>query len=167
MASGRKKVIVRMMRRGLVAGYLPLAGIVAGDSIELLDLEGRVVPVALAAIKTICYVRDFNLDDTVNPERLTRKAFQARPRIEGLWLRIIFADGDQLEGLAPIDRSLFDGMAEDRGVYLVPPDIRSNTQRVFVPHAAIAEMQLLAVVTTPSKGKPVEGERPQRDLFGD
>lgn len=167
MASGRKKVIVRMMGRGIAAGYLPLAGIVAGESVELLDLEGRVVPLALAGVKTICYVRDFNLDDPVNPERLTRKAFQARPRIEGLWLRITFADGDQFEGLAPIDRGLLDGIVEDRGIYLVPPDIRSNTQRVFVPHAAIAEMQLLAVVTTPSKTKPGGGDGGQTDLFGE
>ena len=56
--------------------------------IELLDLSGRVIPLLLNDIRHICYVREFNLHDTVNPERLTRRTFLARPRTEGLWLRM-------------------------------------------------------------------------------
>ena len=59
-------------------------------AIDLLDLTGRVIPLPLNDIKHICYVRDFNLNDTVNPERLTRRTFLARPRTEGLWLRLTF-----------------------------------------------------------------------------
>ncbi len=59
-------------------------------AIDLLDLSGRVIPLLLNDIKHICYVRDFNLTDTVNPERLTRRTFLARPRTEGLWLRLTF-----------------------------------------------------------------------------
>jgi hypothetical protein len=59
-----------------------------------------------------------------------------------------------LEGLAAMDLSLMDGMIEDAGVAISPPDIRSNTQRIFVPRLAISELQLLAVITTPSRIKP-------------
>ncbi|MEO6817404.1 MAG: hypothetical protein ABI177_11965, partial [Edaphobacter sp.] len=59
------------------------------------------------------------------------------------------------EGLAPIDTSLLDDLIGDAGLQLIPPDIRSNTQRVFVPRTAIADLQLIAVITTPSRKKPL------------
>jgi hypothetical protein len=156
MPNTRKKVIIRTnagagKAETTLAGYLPLAGFVTGETVELLDLTGRVAPVPLAQVKTICYVREFNLADTVQPERLTRRSFLARPRSEGLWVRVTFLGGGQLEGLAALDLSLLDAMSRDRGLFLAPPDIRSNTQRLFVPHAAMAGLQLLAVITTPSK----------------
>jgi hypothetical protein len=155
MSSSHKKVIVRRITGETVPGYLPLASFVRNGTIDLLDLSGHVIPIAVNDIKYICYVRDFNLNDTANPERLTRRTFLARPRTEGLWLRLTFRTDDQLEGLAPIDASLLDDLINDAGLQLIPPDIRSNTQRVFVPRAAIADLQLIAVITTPSRKKPL------------
>ncbi len=54
-----------------------------------------------------------------------------------------------MEGLAPLDLSLLDGVFEDHGLFLIPPDIRSNTQRLYIPRPAIVEAQILAVITTP------------------
>jgi hypothetical protein len=155
MSSSRKKVIVRRITGEIVPGYLPLAAFVRSGTVDLLDLSGHVIPISLSDIKYICYVRDFNLNDTANPERLTRRTFLARPRTEGLWLRLTFRTEDQLEGLAPIDASLLDDLIGDAGLQLIPPDIRSNTQRVFVPRTAIADLQLIAVITTPSRKKPL------------
>jgi hypothetical protein len=140
------------------AGYLPASGVVtrATGSVELLDVAGRLVEVPLHTIRYIAYVRDFNLDDATMPERLTRKTFLARPRTEGLWVRVTFRDGDVLEGLAPLDVSLIDDAMTDSGIYLVPPDVRSNTQRLFVPRASMAGLVVVGVVTTPSK-TAVEG----------
>ncbi len=126
--------------------------------VDLLDLSGHIVEVPLKEIKTISYVRDFNLADAVNPERLTRRAFLARPRNEGLWVRVTFRSGDQLEGLAASDLSLADSLIEDAGLRLTPPDIRSNTQNIFVPRSAITDLQLLAVITTPSRTKPAPAQ---------
>jgi hypothetical protein len=166
MASAHKKVVLRSQgpAPNLTAGYLPLSGIVRNHHVDLLDTTGHVRSIPLSDIKSIAYVRDFNLADTINPERLTRRTFLARPRTEGLWIRISFADGDLLEGLAPLDLSLLDSIAADRGVYLIPPDTRSNTQRLFIPHAAMADLQILAVITTPSKTSKVLAEL-QPDLF--
>ena len=111
------------------------------------------VPVPLNGIKHICYVRDFNLTDTLNPERLTRRTFLARPRTEGLWLRLTFRTEDQFEGLAPIDASLLDDILNDAGLHLTPPDTRSNTQRIYIPRTSITSLQLIAVITTPSRKK--------------
>jgi hypothetical protein len=171
MSSSRKKVIVRRLTGEVLPGYLPLSAFVRSRTIDLLDLSGHVIPILISEIKYICYVRDFNLNDTVNPERLTRRTFLARPRSEGLWLRLTFrtpsTEIDQLEGLAPIDISLLDDILNDAGLHLIPPDIRSNTQRIYVPRTAITELQLLAVITTPSRKKPLPTATPslQNELF--
>ncbi len=168
MSSAHKKVIVRRFTGETLPGYLPLTGFVRNLSLDLLDLEGRIITLFLNDIKHICYVRDFNLHDTTNPERLTRRTFLARPRAEGLWLRATFRTGDQLEGLAPIDITLMDDLIHNTGLHLTPPDTRSNTQRVYIPRTSLSELQLLAVVTTPSRRKPLQVTSVpsmQEDLF--
>jgi hypothetical protein len=164
MSNSRKKVVVRRFSGDTLAGYLPLVGFVRSGLIDLLDLGGRIIPLPLNDIKTVCYVRDFNLSDAVNPERLTRRAFLARPRTEGLWLRMTFRTGELMEGLAPTDRSLLDALVEDAGLFLTPPDTRSNTQRLYVPRAAISEIQLLAVITTPSRKQALTGSGQEESL---
>jgi hypothetical protein len=159
MSSSRKKVIVRRFTGETIPGYLPVSAFVREKVIDLLDLSGRVITLALNDVKYICYVRDFNLTDSLNPERLTRRTFLARPRTEGLWLRLAFRtpDGtkDLLEGLGPIDIALLDDIIADGGLFLTPPDTRSNTQRVYVPRTSITELQLIAIITTPSRKKPL------------
>jgi hypothetical protein len=164
MSNSRKKVIVRRFTGDALPGYLPSADFVRSQAIDLLDLSGRIIPLALNDIKIVNYVRDFNLSDPVNPERLTRRTFLARPRSEGLWLRITFRTGDLLEGLAATDRSLLDSLVDDAGLFLSPPDTRGNTQRLYVPRAAIAELQLLAVITTPSRRQPLPGKPSKESL---
>ena len=83
------------------------------------------------AVKWVCYVRDLpsRPPTRLNPERLLHKRFAVRPRAAGLWLRMTLTDGDELEGLAANDRSLVEGA----GLLLTPPDMRSNTQRIYFP----------------------------------
>jgi hypothetical protein len=164
MSNTRKKVIVRRFSGDSLPGYLAAAGIVRNASVDLLDLSGRIVGLALGDIKTISYVRDFNLSDTSNPERLTRRTFLARPRSEGLWVRLTFRSGDLLEGLAAADRSLMDSLGDDAGLYLTPPDTRSNTQRIYVPRASITDLVLLAVITTPSRRQSIAAKPAKENL---
>ena len=166
MSLGRKKVIIRRFSRDWIAGYLQPAGFVAGDRIELLDLAGKLIAVPLNEVKWICFVRDFNSGEVENPERLLRKTFAGRPRSEGLWLRLKLTDGDSMEGVTNNDVSLID----PHGLFLTPPDIRSNTQRMFVPRPSIAELEIVAVITNPSRKKQAEAPRRQElqeELFGD
>jgi hypothetical protein len=171
MSSAHKKVIVRRFTGETLPGYLPLTGFVrhhAQPALDLLDLTGRIVPLLLNDIKHVSYVRDFNLQDTSNPERLTRRNFLAKPRSEGLWLRMTFRSGDVLEGLAPIDITLTDDLIHDIGLHLTPPDTRSNTQRIYIPRTSLTDLQLLAVITTPSRRKPLPASSVpsmQEDLF--
>ena len=176
MSSAHKKVIVRRFTGDTLPGYLPLSAFVRNraaqpspqTAIDLLDLHGRVISLAINDVKHISYVRDFNLNDTANPERLTRRTFLARPRTEGLWLRMTFRSGDLLEGLAPTDIGLLDDLIQDAGLQIIPPDTRSNTQRIYVPRTSLTSLQLLAVITSPSKRKPLPAASVpslQEDLF--
>ena len=173
MSNAQKKVILRRFTGDILSGYLPAGAFVRSDfdtpKLDLLDLTGRILTFPLSDIKMVSYVRDFNLNDTVNPERLTRRTFLARPRSEGLWLRLTFRSGDLLEGLAAADLSFLSSTIEDQGLYLAPPDTRSNTQRIYVPRSALADLQVVAVVTTPSRKRPLplEPATLQETLFAD
>lgn len=152
MTASRKKVIVRKSSRDWVAGYLPPANFVLQGELHLLDLEGKVLPIRLAEVKWVCFVREFSSGDPGQPERLLSRSFARRPRSQGLWMRARLKDGDVIEGLAQNDASLLDG----DGVFLIPPDGRSNTQRIFLPKAAIQELEILAVVRSGAPKTPPE-----------
>lgn len=167
MSSSRKKAIFRKLSRDWLAGYLPPGDFVRQGQVEMLDLAGKVVALAVEDLKWICYVRDFNSGDLNNPERLARRTFAGRPRGEGLFLRLRLRDGDLLEGLAANDVSL----VGSEGVFLIPPDLRGNTQRMWIPRAALEELEVVAVVG--KKPRPAvsearaEAEQAQEKLFED
>jgi hypothetical protein len=149
MSSSRKKAIVRKFTRDWVAGYLPSDGFVHGTAVELLDLDGKVTAIDLGQIKWVCFVRDFNSGEPSNPERLLRKTFAGRPRTAGLFVRAKLTDGDVMEGLAANDISLIGS----QGVFLTPPDTRSNTQRLWIPAASVSELEVVALIGGAPKAK--------------
>jgi hypothetical protein len=142
MTNSRKKAVVRKFSRDWISGYLSAENFLSGDTLELLALDGKVTAIGIGQIKWICFVRDFNSGEAANPERLLRKTFAGRPRSEGLFVRIRMTDGDLLEGIAANDRSLLDA----QGVFLTPPDTRSNTQRLWIPASSIEEFEVVAVI---------------------
>jgi hypothetical protein len=162
MARSRKKAIARRLTQEWVAGYLPPSGFFHQGAVELLALDGKTIQIPTAELKWICYVRDFNSGEPVNPERLIRKTFSGRPRTEGLLVRLRLADGDLIEGLAANDLSLVSG----EGLFLTPPDVRSNTQRIWIPPTSISEFQIIALVGAKRKQPPPPETPPtQETLF--
>jgi hypothetical protein len=159
MPVSRKKVIVRKLSRDWLSGYLPPSAFVSQEQAQILDLAGKLVSVSMAEVKWICFVRDFQSGDVNQPERLLRKTFVTRPRSQGLWVRVRLKDNDLIEGLAQNDLTLLEG----DGLFLIPPDMRSNTQRIFLPRQAVAELDVLAVIKTGSRRGPAEAL--QADLF--
>lgn len=161
MASQRKPVIVRRFSRDWLAGYAPSVFPAEDPELEMLDTGGKVLRMAWSSVKWVCYVRDLIVPptDRDNPERLVHKRFTIRPRTAGLWLRMTLQDGEELEGLAPNDRSLIDGA----GLLLTPPDQRSNTQRIFVPRSAIQTLEVISLIGA-AKRRPGAAEQPE--LFG-
>ncbi len=149
MSSSRKKIIVRKFSREWLAGYIAAANFVVEGAVEVLDLSGKVIKIPLGEVKWLCFVRDFNSGEVDNPERLLRKTFAGRPRTEGLGLRLGLKDDDRIEGMASNDISLLNPW----GIFLTPPDIRSNTQRVFVPRTSIVELEVVAMISAPVRRK--------------
>lgn len=174
MAGTQKKAVVRLFGDAAnppspVPGYLPATAFAEAGNVALMDPGGKVISFALRDIKWIAYVRDFNTGDALEPERFGRKTFPARPRSEGLWLRMTFRDGDVLEGLAGLDITFLDSIVADSGLMVTPPDARSNAQRVYVPRSALTGLELLGIVTSAAKRKAATkpGREPQPWLFGD
>ena len=159
MGTLRKPVVVRTLANELLLGYAGALPGLDAASLEILGLDGRVLRRPWPEVKWVCYVRDLPAEPAtaVYPERLLHKKFAARPRTPGLWLRMTLTDGDELEGLAPNDRSLLDGP----GVLLTPPDTRSNTQRIYLPRTAIATLEVFAVIGLAARTAPVPAPRPQ------
>jgi hypothetical protein len=152
MASAQKKVVIRCCGGTLAWGYLPQTRFVVAGRVELIEVDARAKLIDLNEIETIAYVRDFNLDDTLEPERMGRRAFPARPKVVGLWVRVEFLrDLAPLEGVLSFDLSALDSLLEDRGIFLVPPDGRSNTLRVFIPRTALRTLEVVGWVSSPSK----------------
>ena len=159
MPVSRKKVIIRKLSREWLSGYLPPSAFVAHEQVEMLDLAGKLVSLPVSEVKWVCFVRDFQSGDSSQPERLLRKTFVARPRSEGLWVRARLRDNDLIEGLAQNDLTLLEG----EGLFLVPPDTRSNTQRIFLPRQSVVELDVLAVIKTGVRRGPAVAV--QQDLF--
>jgi hypothetical protein len=47
-------------------------------------------------------------------------------------------------------------------VFLTPPDLRSNTQRLFIPRSSIEELEVVAVIGA-AKRKPAEKPEKSKD----
>jgi len=162
MGSSQKKAILRLHDGSWLSGYLPAYGFVR-NGVEFLDLSARQQSVPLSKLKWICFVRDFNSGAPTNPERLERLTFGGRPRVSGLWLRLTLTDETVLEGITANDRSLL----HPDGLFLIPPDTRSNTQRVFLPHSSIADLAVVAVIGAKATGSPAVRKPPAAERQGD
>ena len=136
MPSTHKKVVVRKMDRDSVNGYVAPSHFVQEGKLELLNTEGNVVAIELRDIKIVYFVREFGESET------PRKTFTSRPRTEGLWVRLKFKDNEVLEGMMPVDLS----QTLPEGFLINPPDLRSNTQKIFVPRSALESLTVLAVI---------------------
>ncbi len=162
MASLRKPVIVRKFSRDWAAGYAGAGLSEDTPTLEILDTAGKVLSIEWDAVKWVCYVRELSSSEGATPERLLQKRFSVRPRTPGLWLRLLLADGDELEGIAANDRSLITG----RGLLLTPPDTRSNTQKIFVPREAIDKLEVVALIgASRSRGAAGRSLAQQPELF--
>jgi hypothetical protein len=157
-ASTSKKVLIQRFDRGPLAGFVNPQSYLQPSGVELLSVSGSVQVVPYEDVKAVCFVRDF---DTGDPSR-EQKTFYTRPKMDGLWVRMRFRDGELREGLMP--NNLL--QMEPQGFTYVPPNPSSNNQRIFVPKTALTEVQILGVVGSPlrpRKAKPAP--KGQIELF--
>jgi hypothetical protein len=147
--------VVRFFDRHDLRGYLNPSRLGETAAIELLTPDGEQRNFDLKDVRSIYFVRDFGAN--FEPER---KAFLSRPKLDGLWVRLKFRDGETIEGVVPNDLlSLL-----DRGVQITPPDLHGTTLKIFIPRTAMTELMVLGVVGIARRKPPAP---PQPGLFND
>ena len=158
-ASTHKKVIVELLDKKLLRGYLNPSKLGQdGPEVHLLSQEGAHEEVPMGKVRAVYFVRD--LKDDIE---LDRKSFLSRPKLDGLWVKLRFQDGDSLEGVIPNDLLAF----LDNGVQITPPDFNANADRIYVPRAALTELTVLGVVGIARRKPSAAGEAAQPRLFNE
>lgn len=155
-ASTHKKVVVQLSDRKSLRGYLNPASLNNGDAIDLLTPDGAHESLSLARVRSIYFVREFG-----EPFEPARKAFLSRPKLDGLWVKLRYTDDEVLEGVVPNDLLAL----MRNGVQITPPDLSANTDRIFIPRSAMAELTVLGV-TGVARRKPAPLP-PQPRLFNE
>lgn len=148
-SSTAKKVIVRRFDRENLTGFVNPLSYLQPENLELLKPDGTLALLPYTELKSVCFVRDFDADEE------PRRIFMTRPKLEGLWVRMFFRDGEVMDGVLPNNPLMWD----IAGFTVTPPEPDSNNQRVFVPRSALKSMQVLGVVGSPltagrKKAKP-------------
>lgn len=155
--STTKKAVVRRFDKEPLAGYVNPDTYLQPAGVEVLSAQGNIATVPYADIKSIAFVRDFEAGGDPG-----RRVFNARPKIEGLWVRLRYRDGELMEGVIP--NNLLH--VEPYGFTLIPPDPYRRQQRVFVPRAALEAVEVLGVVGSPLKKRKAKAvPQEQIELF--
>ena len=157
-SSTLKKVVVVLADRSAVPGYVNPSKLGKSETFDLLTQEGEHRETALDDVRCVYFVREFTANYV-----LERKAFLSRPKLDGLWVRLKFRDGETLEGVVTNDLlALLDG-----GIQITPPDLNGTAVRIFVPRAALSEVTVLGVVGV-ARRKPAPAALPaQPKLFSE
>lgn len=144
-ASTTKKVRLDRFDRPPLRGFVHPASAFTPDGLELLTPDGSVSIIPWSQIKILSFVRDLDGEGVL----ADRRQFLARPKTAGLWAEFEFRDADRLEGILANDLLAVDGA----GYTFSPPDVTRNTQRVFVPRAALERVTVLGVIGSPLRGR--------------
>jgi len=149
-------VTIRRFERESLNGFVNQFSYLQPSNVELLTPAGSLVLLPYDEVKSVCFVKDFEAE----PE--SRKVFLTRPKLEGLWVRMLFRDGEIMDGILPNNLLSW----EIAGFTVTPPEPDSNNQRVFVPRSALKSIQVLGVVGSPLRAKRKKAPLPdQPTLF--
>ena len=158
-----KKAVISLFEGKPEQVYLNSQTLGREESVEFLTRDGEHKTAELRDVKAVYFVKEFT--DSFEPDR---KTFLSRPKLDGLWVRLRFRDGDEMEGL--VSNDLLELL--DKGIRLTPPDLHGNTLWVFIPQTALAEMKVLGVVgvarrTPRDKTAAAKAGDTQPKLFGE
>lgn len=152
-------MIVYRFNRQPVEGYVSPATYLGSEFVTLLTRDGSVDKVAYADLKALCF-------STESPETdlfTAHTVFERRPRLPGLWVRLVFTDGDELQGVLP--PNLLE--LPYQGYLITPPKASAVRQRVFVPRSALKAVDVLGatgVKRAPVQRKPALAEKSGEQL---
>jgi hypothetical protein len=158
--STNKKVLLARFDREPVEGFVQASAGFDGETIDVLTPSGSLLRIPVADTKAVCFVRDFEAGETWREHR----TFLTRPKMPGVWVRLLFRDGDSLEGMLPNNLML----VHPAGFSIIPPDPTFQNQHIFVPRPALREIQVLGVVGSPLKRRKSKiGEDGQLEMFSE
>jgi hypothetical protein len=123
-----------------VAGYVAPQTYLRPDGLELIERSAQVVLIPYEQVQAVYFVREFEGDPEID-----KKVFASRPKLDGLWVRLTFRNGDMMEGVIPNNLLLM----SEHGLAITPPEANSNTHRIFVPRAALEDLKVLGVIGSP------------------
>lgn len=155
--STAKKVLIRRFDREPLTGFVNAQTYLQPGGVELLSPGGTLTLVPYSDIKVVCFVKDF---DSLEPGP-EKKVFNTRPKMDGLWVRMHLRDGEVLDGV--LSNNLLQITPE--GFTVTPPDAYSNNQKLFIPRAALSELNVLGVVGSPLTRRKAK-TAPHQDQIG-
>ena len=163
MASTHKKALITRFDRESLEGFVQAPVMLAEGAFEVLSPDGSVLALPAEEVKAICFVRDFGQSETWRETR----SFAARPKAAGLWVRVTFRDRESVEGIHP--NNLL--QVEEAGISIVPPDPSNQGQKLFIPRAAVAAVEVLGVIGSSARRttkRPATKfiEEGQMEMFG-
>lgn len=157
--STAKKVILERFDRERIRGFVHPQTYLQEAGVEILSPDGSVALIPYTQVKAVSFVRDLEGNGVLSE----RREFLARPKTTGLWVELLFRDGDQMEGVIPNNLLVI----EPQGYSLSPPEAAGNAQRVFVPRQALTKVTVLGVVGGKRKKSGAEAEPQQIKLFAE
>ena len=156
--STNKKIVIRRFDREPVPGFVNPQSYLQAGGVEVLSVSGSVLLVPYEEIKVLYFVRDFYSAEPSTESRV----FLARPKMNGVWVRMKLRDGEVMDGLMPNNLLQW----EPYGFTFVPPNAGSGNQKAFVPRSALLEVQVVGVVGSPLRlAKPKPKPKEQIELF--
>jgi hypothetical protein len=157
LTSTTKRAMARRFDRETLSGYVNPVSYLQPTGVEWLSLEGQTIVLSYPEVKAISFVRDFAAG--IDGERRT---FFTRPKMAGLWVSFLMRDGERMEGILPNNLLSL----ETFGYTITPPDPFANTQKIWIPKAALQSVEVLGVVGSAAKTrKPKPVPKEQIGLF--
>lgn len=154
--STTKKTLIRRFDRESLQGYVNPQSYLQPTGIEFLTPAGSILLLPYAEVKSVIFVKEFEGGSEFP------KIFMTRPKMDGLWVRMTFRDGEVMDGILPNNPVQW----ERQGYSFTPPEPYSNNQKLFVPREALSSMSVLGVVGSPlTRKKPKTDTRNQGTLF--
>jgi hypothetical protein len=154
-SSTAKKVVVRRFDRETLSGFVNPYTYLQPLAIEVLRPDGALALIPYTEVKSVCFVKDFE----GTPE--SGRIFLTRPKLEGLWVRMVFQDGEVMDGILPNNLLTWD----IAGFTVTPPEPDGNSQKIFVPRQALRGIQILGVVGSPLRTRKKKTVEDQPSLF--
>jgi hypothetical protein len=134
----KRKVVIRRLDGQIIKGYMEaVPNLSEEDTVTITSLTEEAIRVPKRKMKALFFVRKFS----GGKQYSGLKFFETQPKIDGLWVRLTFHDGEATEGI--IANSV--RFLSDDGFYVIPVDPSGNNRLIYVVKAALKDFRILGM----------------------